>query len=104
MAAYAEGLNVLHNADIGKRQQDVHAETAPLLDPQYYQYHLNLPEIAELWRRGSVIGSWLARSHCDGAFESSSDLANFSGHVSRFRRRALDHCRRHRRSGAHAGA
>ena len=81
MAAYAEGLNVLHNADIGKRQQDVDAETAPLLDPQYYQYDLNLPEIAELWRRGSVIGSWLLDLTAM-ALLNNPDLANFSGHVS----------------------
>src|ERR1051326_6571214 len=81
MAAYAEGLNVLHSADIGKRQQDMDAETAPLLDPQYYQYELNLPDIAELWRRGSVIGSWLLDLTAM-ALVNSPDLSNFSGHVS----------------------
>ena len=81
MAAYAEGLNVLHHADIGKHQQDVDAETAPLLDPQYYQYDLNLPDIAELWRRGSVIGSWLLDLTAM-ALLNNPDLANFSGHVS----------------------
>jgi 6-phosphogluconate dehydrogenase len=81
MAAYAEGLNVLHNADIGKRKQDINAETAPLLDPQYYQYDLNLPDIAELWRRGSVIGSWLLDLTAI-ALLGSPDLTKFSGHVS----------------------
>jgi 6-phosphogluconate dehydrogenase len=81
MAAYAEGLNVLQQADIGKRQQDVDAETAPLLDPQYYQYELNLPDIAEVWRRGSVIGSWLLDLTAH-ALLKSPDLATFSGRVS----------------------
>ncbi len=81
MAAYAEGLNVLRNADIGKRQQDVDAETAPLLDPEYYQYELNLADIAELWRRGSVIGSWLLDLTAH-ALLKSPDLATFSGRVS----------------------
>lgn len=81
MAAYAEGLNVLHNADIGKRQQDIDAETAPLLDPEYYQYALNLPDIAEVWRRGSVIGSWLLDLTAD-ALLKSPNLAKFSGRVS----------------------
>ncbi len=59
MAAYAEGLNILHNANVGKHQQSVDAETSPLAQPEYYQYDLNLADVAELWRRGSVIGSWL---------------------------------------------
>ena len=59
MAAYAEGLNILSNADAGKRARDTDAETAPLRNPEFYQYELDLPEIAEVWRRGSVIGSWL---------------------------------------------
>ena len=81
MAAYAEGLHVLQNADIGKRQQDVDAETAPLLEPEYYQYDLNLAAIAELWRRGSVIGSWLLDLTAH-ALLKSPDLATFSGRVS----------------------
>src|SRR5262249_45884270 len=81
MAAYAEGLNVLRNADIGKHPQDVDAETTPLLDPQYYQYELNLADIAELWRRGSVIGSWLLDLTAH-ALLKSPDLTNFSGRVS----------------------
>jgi 6-phosphogluconate dehydrogenase len=59
MAAYAEGLNVLKNANAGKVQREADAETAPLDHPEYYQYDLDLPEVAEVWRRGSVIGSWL---------------------------------------------
>src|ERR1700731_1717529 len=59
MAAYAEGMGVLRNANIGKRQHEVDAETTPLRDAQQYQYDLNLPDIAELWRRGGVIASWL---------------------------------------------
>jgi 6-phosphogluconate dehydrogenase len=69
MAAYAEGLNILRNADAGKRKHDSDAETTPLPHPEYYQYDFDLPEIAELWRRGSVIGSWLldltAAALCD---------------------------------------
>jgi 6-phosphogluconate dehydrogenase len=59
MAAYAEGLNILRHADAGMRSRDTDAETTPLRNPEYYRYQLDLPEIAELWRRGSVIGSWL---------------------------------------------
>jgi 6-phosphogluconate dehydrogenase len=59
MAAYAEGLNILRNANAGKGVRESDAETAPLLNSEYYQYDLDLPEIVEVWRRGSVIGSWL---------------------------------------------
>ena len=59
MAAYAEGLNILRNANAGKRPRAVDAETAPLLNPELYRYDLDLPQITEVWRRGSVIGSWL---------------------------------------------
>jgi 6-phosphogluconate dehydrogenase len=59
MAAYAEGLNVLHRAGVGKTQAQTSAEIAPLTDPEYYQYDIDVPEVAELWRRGSVIASWL---------------------------------------------
>ena len=59
MAAYAEGLSVLRPAKVGKQTQGIDAETTPLRDPEHYQYDLNLPDIAELWRRGSVISSWL---------------------------------------------
>ena len=59
MAAYAEGLNILHHANAGKRQRTADAETTPLRHPEHYQYDLNLADIAEVWRRGSVIASWL---------------------------------------------
>ena len=63
MAAYAEGLNILHNADVGKPQRQADAETAPLRDPQYYQYDLDIPAVAEVWRRGSVVAVVAARPH-----------------------------------------
>ena len=59
MAAYAEGLGVLRAANVGKQKHEIDAETTPLRDPEHYQYDLNLPDIAEVWRRGSVIASWL---------------------------------------------
>ena len=59
MAAYAEGLNILHNADVGKQHRQADAETTPLRDAKYYQYDLDIPEVAEVWRRGSVVASWL---------------------------------------------
>ena len=59
MAAYAEGVGILRDANIGKRAHDIDAETTPLRDPEQYQYDFNLPDIAEVWRRGSVIASWL---------------------------------------------
>jgi 6-phosphogluconate dehydrogenase len=59
MAAYAEGFNILRRANVGKEKRDDDAETAPLRNPEHYQYDLDLPEVAEVWRRGSVIGSWL---------------------------------------------
>ena len=81
MAAYAEGLNILKHANIGKQQQNVDAETAPLSSPEYYQYDFNLADIAELWRRGSVIGSWLLDLTAS-ALLKSPDLHEFQGHVS----------------------
>jgi 6-phosphogluconate dehydrogenase len=81
MAAYAEGLNVLHRADIGTRTQEADAETTPLREPELYQYKIDLPAVAELWRRGSVIGSWLLDLTAT-ALRNSPDLANFSGRVS----------------------
>ncbi len=81
MAAYAEGLNILEHADAGKVQREQDAETAPLDQPEYYQYDLDLPEIAEVWRRGSVIGSWLLDLTA-AALRESPDLAEFSGRVS----------------------
>jgi 6-phosphogluconate dehydrogenase len=81
MAAYAEGLNILKNANIGKAQQEADAETAPLEDPQYYQYDVDLPEVAEVWRRGSVIGSWLLDLTAQ-ALQESPDLSDYAGRVS----------------------
>ncbi|MGJ7508448.1 phosphogluconate dehydrogenase (NAD(+)-dependent, decarboxylating) [Variovorax sp. GT1P44] len=81
MAAYAEGLNILRGANIGKRSHDVDAETTPLRDPTAYQYDMNLPEITELWRRGSVIGSWLLDLTAS-ALAADPDLSNFQGRVS----------------------
>jgi len=81
MAAYAEGLNILRNAEAGKRAGTSDAETAPLRDPQYYQYEFDLPDIAEVWRRGSVIGSWLLDLTAS-ALAADPGLANYSGRVS----------------------
>jgi len=81
MAAYAEGLNILKNANAGKVQREADAETAPLEQPEYYQYDLDLPEVAEVWRRGSVIGSWLLDLTA-AAMQESADLSDFAGRVS----------------------
>jgi 6-phosphogluconate dehydrogenase len=81
MAAYAEGLNILKNANAGKVEREADAETAPLDQPEYYQYDLDLPEVAEVWRRGSVIGSWLLDLTA-AAMRESPDLSEFSGRVS----------------------
>jgi 6-phosphogluconate dehydrogenase len=81
MAAYAEGLNILRNANAGKAQREVDAETAPLEHPEYYQYDLDLPEVTEVWRRGSVIGSWLLDLTAE-ALQESSDLSEYAGRVS----------------------
>ena len=81
MAAYAEGLSVLRNANIGKQEHDRDAETTPLRDPEHYQYDLNLADIAEVWRRGSVIASWLLDLTAD-ALANDSQLAKFEGRVS----------------------
>jgi len=81
MAAYAEGLNILRNANAGKRPREPDAETTPLRNPEYYQYELDLPEIAELWRRGSVIGSWLLDLTA-AALVNDPDLENYAGRVS----------------------
>ena len=80
MAAYAEGLNILRHANIGKQQQNIDAETAPLSNPEYYQYDLNLADVTELWRRGSVIGSWLLDLTAS-AMLKSPDLNDFKGQV-----------------------
>jgi 6-phosphogluconate dehydrogenase len=81
MAAYAEGLNILKHANIGKAGRTVDAETTPLRNPEHYQYDMNLPDVAEVWRRGSVIASWLLDLTAR-ALLKSPDLANFSGRVS----------------------
>ena len=81
MAAYAEGLSILRHANIGNRQHAIDAETTPLRDPAHYQYDLNLPDIAEVWRRGSVIASWLLDLTA-AALAKDAALAEFAGHVS----------------------
>lgn len=81
MAAYSEGLNVLKKANVGKTKQTDNAETTPLRHPELYQYDLNLPEIAEVWRRGSVIGSWLLDLTAK-ALHENPELQNFTGRVS----------------------
>jgi 6-phosphogluconate dehydrogenase len=81
MAAYAEGLNILRHANAGSQLRSIDAETAPLRDPQHYQYELDLPEIAEVWRRGSVIGSWLLDLTAN-ALHGNPTLANYAGRVS----------------------
>src|SRR5467141_4927141 len=81
MAAYAEGFGVLKAANAGKRQSDADAETTPLRDPEHYQFDLNLPDIAEVWRRGSVIASWLLDLTAS-ALTADAKLAKFTGRVS----------------------
>lgn len=81
MAAYAEGFNILRHANVGKAGRAVDAETTPLRDPEHYQYDFNLADISELWRRGSVIPSWLL-DLCASALIEKSDLSEFSGNVS----------------------
>src|SRR5262249_44794298 len=81
MAAYAEGLGVLHSANIGKREHEIDAETTPLRDPEHYQYDLNLRDITELWRRGSVIASWLLDLTAT-ALAKDDTLKDFAGRVS----------------------
>jgi len=81
MAAYAEGFNILRHADAGTGERSADAETTPLEHPERYRYDLDLPEIAELWRRGSVIGSWLLDLAAD-AFQRDPKLAGFAGRVS----------------------
>jgi 6-phosphogluconate dehydrogenase len=81
MAAYAEGFNILHHAGVGLAGREIDAETTPLREPELYQYNLDLPSVAELWRRGSVVASWLLDLTAQALVESP-DLANFSGRVS----------------------
>jgi 6-phosphogluconate dehydrogenase len=81
MAAYAEGLSILRHANVGRQGRAVDAETTPLRNPEHYQYDLNLPEITEVWRRGSVVASWLLDLTAL-ALLKQPDLASFSGQVS----------------------
>ncbi|MGO9453943.1 MAG: phosphogluconate dehydrogenase (NAD(+)-dependent, decarboxylating) [Candidatus Binataceae bacterium] len=81
MAAYAEGLNILHHANVGKQQGAVDAETTPLRDPEHYQYDFKMTEIAEVWRRGSVIASWLLDLTAQALLDDP-ELKKFAGRVS----------------------
>ena len=81
MAAYAEGLNILHHANVGKQKQTEDAETTPLRDPEHYQYDFNMTEIAEVWRRGSVIASWLLDLTAQALLDDPQ-LKKFAGRVS----------------------
>ena len=81
MAAYAEGLGILRDANVGKEQHAIDAETTPLRDPEHYQYDLNLRDIAEVWRRGSVVASWLLDLTAAGLVKDPT-LSQFAGRVS----------------------
>ena len=81
MAAYAEGLNILKHANVGKTKETFDAETAPMREPEHYQYDLDIPDVAEVWRRGSVVASWLLDLTA-AALVESPDLADYSGRVS----------------------
>jgi 6-phosphogluconate dehydrogenase len=81
MAAYAEGLSILRGADAGARKQQADAETSPLREPEYYQYVINLADVAEVWRRGSVVGSWLLDLVAE-ALLNDPELTEFAGRVS----------------------
>jgi 6-phosphogluconate dehydrogenase len=81
MAAYAEGLNILNHANVGHKAGEIDAETTPLRDPEHYQFDFNLSDVAEVWRRGSVISSWLLDLTA-AALTKSPALAEFAGHVS----------------------
>jgi 6-phosphogluconate dehydrogenase len=81
MAAYAEGLNILRNANVGSRRVEADAETAPLERPELYRFDIDVAEVAEVWRRGSVIGSWLLDLTA-AALRESPGLAEFEGRVS----------------------
>jgi len=81
MAAYAEGLGILRDVNIGRNRHEIDAETTPLRDPEHYQYDLNLADVAEVWRRGSVIASWLLDLTAD-ALTKDPELSKFTGRVS----------------------
>ena len=102
MAAYAEGLNILHNAGIGKRERAADAETAPLDAAPFYQYEFDLPQMAEVWRHGSVISSWLLDLTAR-ALEGDADLDALRRARLGFGRGALDAGRGHRRRCSRAG-
>ncbi len=80
MAAYAEGFNILHHANIGKQYHVVDTETAPLRNPEDFQYDINIAEVAEVWRRGSIISSWLL-DLCANALKNNPELSDFDGQV-----------------------
>ena len=103
MAAYAEGLNILKNADAGLHQREADAETAPLTDPEFYEYEIDIPEVAEVWRRGSVIGSWLLDLTA-AALRESPTLDGLRGPGLGLRRGPLDLDRRDRGGRPGAGA
>jgi 6-phosphogluconate dehydrogenase len=81
MAAYAEGLNILHRANVGSEDMQASAEIAPLEHPEYYRYDIDVPEVAEVWRRGSVVASWLLDLTA-AALAADPELADLSGRVS----------------------
>ena len=81
MAAYAEGLNILQHANVGKQTREIDAETTPLRNPEHYQFDLNIADVAEVWRRGSVVASWLLDLTA-AALAKDPQMAKFSGRVS----------------------
>ena len=102
MAAYAEGLAVLKAANIGKHTGEIDAETTPLRDPENYQYDFNLPDVAEVWRRGSVIASWLLDLTASALARGSSPQQIRRPRL-RLRRRPLDRQSRNRRRRTRPG-
>ncbi len=102
MAAYAEGLDILRAANVGEKSHAIDAETTPLRNPDHYKYEINLPDVAEVWRRGSVIASWLLDLTATALSEDSA-LAKFAGRVSELRRRPVDDQSGYRRGRAGAG-
>ncbi len=103
MAAYAEGLSIIKSADAGKRQREMDAETAPLENPEYYQYEIDTTEVAEVWRRGSVVGSWLLDLTAAGAVRVTH-ARGVRGTRLGLRRGPLDIDRSNRRGRPRAGA
>lgn len=81
MESYAEGLNILKHADVGKRDRPIDAETTPLRNPQHYQYDFDVAAVAEVWRHGSVVSSWLLDLTAE-ALRTDPELSKFAGHVS----------------------